>query len=298
MDKKKYETFVKAYEDESSIGDKDAMMTVFHIDVEDPASIEATLTAMLKKIRSEKFIAQVAEECSFPRFAVVEDKVVKHEYFDSAEVYRKAVQHEYLRPLLKEICDEIITEQLCHSADPLWENDDDILGVVPAIALAMEEQQYLWPLTRLLFSTPQGEFSRSWEDIEAIITKWGGCLDTGILFATICIATRLDGVEWYINRLMELCFEEYLKDDEAMDMFLRNLYGHIFSNDTFQKSLDGGPGAGHWRDTFNRVYMPPVLRGVFHIAEDKIPAVAKKLSAMIAAAEIPTIALIRNMSES
>lgn len=289
--KKTYLTYTKAYEDSDCIGDEDAAMMVFNIDINDPESIGATLSSVLKKLQDEDFMEEVQEECEFPQFAIVKDDVAEELYFGSDEVYEKAAEYTFLHPLLRDICDEAASLNYCNSRSPLWEDDDNMLGVVPAFALAMADKEYVWTLTTVLTSAPNGDHSIPADKTEAMMKKWGACPETLMFFAALCVGMPLQGADWYICKMMEWGFEEYLKDDENMDDFLRSLYAYTVGNYFFRKGLEGD----YWKNSFIKVQMAPVLRNVFHIQEEQLKDISEKIFDMVRNEEAPTIKDIRKM---
>ena len=291
--KKTYLTYTKAYEDRDSIGDEDATMMVFNIDINDPESIGATLSSVLKKMQDEDFMEEVQEEYEFPQFAIVKDSVVEKLYFGSDEIYEKAAEYNFFHPLLRDICDEAASLNHSNNRSPLWEDDDNMLGVVPAFALAMADKEYVWTLTCVLTSAPSGDHSIPANKTEAMMKKWGACPETLLFFAALCIGMPLHGADWYIRKMMEWGFEEYLKDDENMNAFLRSLYASTIGNYFFRKALE----SDYWKDSFNKVQMAPILRNVFHIQEEQLKDISERIFEMIENEEILTIKDIREMQK-
>ena len=278
---KKYQTYVKAYEDEDCIGDEDAGMYVFHIDINDPASIGATLSSVLNKLKDKKFMEEAEDE--FPLFAIVENNAVKKLYYDSQEIYTAAVQYEYLRPLVKEICEEADSLHDANNGNPLWENEEAILGVTPAFALAMVDKEHIWTATRALMAAPYGDHSLPDDKIAAMMQKWGACLETQIFFSTMCV--NMSGGLSYMGCMLNLGFDEYFKEEDNLNDFLRSWYAGVWSNRFFHLGL----GNEYHRNSFLRAYIEPVLQLIFQINDENVKAVADKVLKMMESETIPNI---------
>ena len=275
---KKYQTYMKAYEDKDCIGDEDASMYVFHVDINDKDSIKATLKSLLTKLRNEKFISEVQEKSHFPYFAVVENKVAEEIYFSSDEVYAKAVQYEHLRPIIQEICEEIRCLHEKNGGNPLWENDENILGVVPAFALAVEDKEHIWTATYILMAAPNGDHSMPYKKVETMMKKWGTCLETLMFFGATC-ANMPD-----IPYMMRLGFDDYLKNKDNLNMFFRPWYAHTFGNYFFQLALKSEP---HKRK-FIDVFIKPIVREILKIDEN-VETISENIFKMVESEIIPDI---------
>lgn len=288
---KQYLTYTQAYEDQDSIGDEDALWKVFNIDLEDPESIGATLSSLLDKLQDEDFMEEVEDDSRFPQFAIVKNQAIEELYYAPEEIYLTAAKYIFLRPLLKDICEQIIDLQSDCSGSVLWEDDDNPLGLTPAFALAMKDQKYIWLFTQML-SAPRNDFSYDSSMIQRLMERWGACEDMSILMAMLGTNVRTQGFDGDVKLMMHAGFDVYFKNEEHVDAFIRSWTACAMSNRFFQERHQP-----QMLRIFREVVATAMLRDVLHFGDNAIEKLMPHIEEMVEHTKPLSIHKLRAIAE-